>query len=470
MKFILATLLSALFFGNGQAAAPEAKIEKPSVAILGGGVGALTSALYLSRAGLEPIVIEGQTPGGALTQTHLIQNWPGELEIEGARLTEKIRDQVKANGAQFLNAEVIRVDFSKRPFAILTKSLDGENKEREIVVDACIIAMGATPNYLGIPGETGENGYWGRGVSNCAICDGALYRGQTVAIIGGGDSAVIEGQYLAKLAKKVHIFVRKETFRAKETKRLEALLNLPNVEVHYNTQIRAIEGDGEKVTGVVAQTEDKKEEKLSMDGVFLAIGSRPNSDIFKGQLEIDEKGYIALKNGQETSIHGVYAIGDVVDPVYKQAISAAGDGCKAALQLQELVSDMQNDGTLAVQRMSAYSGTVATEHRVIEVKSRKEFSKELETDLPVVVDFYATWCGPCKLLAPLFEHSAQTLDGKVKFLKVNVDECSDISREYGIRAMPTVLVFNNSGKVVDRKVGVPQISDLLKKMEAQNSN
>lgn len=246
MKFILATLLSALFFGNGQAAAPEAKIEKPSVAILGGGVGALTSALYLSRAGLEPIVIEGQTPGGALTQTHLIQNWPGELEIEGARLTEKIRDQVKANGAQFLNAEVIRVDFSKRPFAILTKSLDGENKEREIVVDACIIAMGATPNYLGIPGETGENGYWGRGVSNCAICDGALYRGQTVAIIGGGDSAVIEGQYLAKLAKKVHIFVRKETFRAKETKRLEALLNLPNVEVHYNTQIRAIEGDGKK--------------------------------------------------------------------------------------------------------------------------------------------------------------------------------------------------------------------------------
>lgn len=430
------------------------------VVILGGGVGSLTSSLYLGRAGISPLVIEGPTPGGLLTQSHAVQNWPGVLEIEGAKLTENMREQALANGARFLSEEVVAVDFSKRPFTITTRALDGSNDTHKILAQSCIIAMGTKPNYLGVPGE---QQYWGKGVTNCAVCDGSLYKDKIVGVVGGGDAAVLEASYLANIAKEVHVFVRKDRLRAIEEKRLDALFENPKVKFHYNTNVKEIKGDGIGVTSVILK-EGGKVAPFKLDGLFLAIGSTPNTAIFKDALKLDKNGYIVLEKDQETSVAGVYAIGDIVDPVYKQAVSAAGDGAKAAMQASQYIADQ------GVSRMIAKSAPKkAPKKEMIEIKSAEQFKSELgSSETPVVVDFYATWCGPCKQVAPALETSAGKLAGKVKFLKVNVDKLSDLSSSYNIRAMPTVLLFDAHGKEQARKVGPAQIQDLLHELQEKN--
>lgn len=432
-------------------AAPE------PVVVLGGGIGGSTAALYLARAGLEPIVIEGATPGGLLTQSHSIQNWPGEQEIDGFSLTEKVRKQAQMAGARFVSEEVIGVDFSKRPFKIETRSLDGQKKVRQIAAQTCIIAMGTKPNFLGVPGE---NTYWGKGISNCATCDGSFYKDRIVGVVGGGDAAVLEALYLSKIAKQVHVFVRKDAFRAVEKQRLDSLLNTSNVQVHYNTAVKEVRGDGKELTGVVLNNN----KTFPLDGLFLGIGSTPNTSLFKGTLKLDTQGYIALKAGQETSIPGVYAIGDIVDPEYKQAISASGDGAKAALQAQRYIADR---GLQLAQKAATLPKAEAV-NNVVEITSVEQLEKELKSDIPVIIDFYATWCGPCKRLAPIFDSSAHELAGKVKFLKINVDTLADVSKTYEIRGMPTAILFDSSGTVVERKVGSDQIADLLQQMKEEN--
>lgn len=473
MKFLLRKIvfsLAAMTLPLAEiSAAPADTVAEEQVfptVVLGGGIGALTSALYLSRAGMHPLVIEGRSPGGLLTQSHTVQNWPGELEIDGTALTDKVRKQAEANGARFRREEVVGVDFSKRPFTIKTRLVDDASETREIRAESVIIAMGTQPNYLGVPGETGPNGYWGRGVTNCAICDGSLYRDQVVGVAGGGDAAVLEALYLSNIAKEVYVFVRGDSLRAIEEKRVQTLLTKPNVKILYQTSVQEIKGDGEKLTRVVLKTKEKGGVEFPLDGLFLAIGSRPNSHIFQNILKLDEKGYILLERDQETSVKGVYAIGDIVDPVYKQAISAAGDGAKAALQAQQFVSDRAN-GLIAKPKPAKKPSHLPSMQEVIEISSLEQFERELKVgDVPVVVDFYASWCGPCKRVSPLLESSAAQLSGKVKFLKVNVDKLYDLSSSYEVRAMPTVLLFDESGKVVERKVGTEQISDLLKRLEA----
>ena len=449
MKNLLRCFLAALI-PIGAFAEEEPKPVYP-VAVLGSGVGSLTSALYLARAGVEPLVIEGQNPGGLITQSHTVQNWPGEMDIVGVQLTDKIRKQVEANGAQFLREKVIKVDFSKRPFTLTLATFDSDPKLREISAESCIIAMGTEPNFLGIPGE---KEYWGKGVTNCAICDGSFYRDQIVGVVGGGDAAVLEALYLSNIAKEVHVFVRKDAMRAIETKRLEILKEKPNVKFHFNTVVQSVQGDGEKVTGV-----NLNSESLPVDGLFLAIGSKPNSQIFEGALQLDDKGYILLKKDMQTNIEGVYAIGDIVDPVYKQAISAAGDGAKAALQAQQYISDRSNN--LIVKQSVVKK---PSSNQVIEITSEDQFYSELKSSVPVVVDFYADWCGPCKSIAPDLQSAAGKLSGKVKILKVNVDKLPNLAKTYNVRAMPTVLLFDSSGKVKERKVGTDEIRALLKKL------
>ena len=305
------------------------------VIILGGGIGSLTSALYLSRAGIVPIVIEGPNPGGLIIQSHSVQNWPGEMEISGTDLVDKVRKQVVANGAKLILEEVVAVNFSKNPFLITTRKI-GEQETRQRLCSNVIIAMGSKPNFLGIPGEST---YWGGGISNCATCDGALYRGKTVGVVGGGDAAVLEALYLANIAKEVIVFVRKDAFSGIEETRIKALLAKSNVKVRFSTEVKEVKGIKDKLTSVTLKTKDKPDSDFPLDGLFLAIGSTPNSSLFKGKLELDPQGYIALKNVQETSVQGVYAIGDIVDPIYKQAITAAGDGAKAALQAERRLSE-----------------------------------------------------------------------------------------------------------------------------------
>jgi thioredoxin reductase (NADPH) len=384
-----------------------------------------------------------------------VQNWPGELEISGHELAEKVRQQAIANGAKIEAAEVVRVDFSRRPFLLTLRSVD-TGAERQIAADACIVATGTRSNYLNIPGE---QALWGRGVSNCATCDGSLYKGKVVGVVGGGDAAIIEGLYLAPLVKELHLFVRKGEFRAVEKKRLASLLTLPNVKVHYHTTVAEVLGS-QQVTGVKV----KKGETLStipLDGLFLAIGSKPNSEIFRGQLDTDSSGYIRLAKDQETSVPGVYATGDVADPHYKQAISAAGDGAKAALQAHRFIAD-QRSSAAAIRKEPPPRPKKKEASSVIEIVSQDHFFAELNgSEMPVIVDFYATWCGPCRRISPLLEETALNLEGKVKVLKVNVDLLSALAGHYEIQSMPTLIMIEPNGDT-QRKVGTQEISDFLK--------
>jgi thioredoxin reductase (NADPH) len=280
------------------------------------------------------VVVEGPNPGGLITQSHSVQNWPGEMEISGLDLGDKIRAQAIANGAKVLNEEVVAIDFTKRPFQMTVKRV-GEEKTRKIESKSVIIGMGTKPNFLGIPGE---QTYWGRGISNCAICDGSIYRGSKVGVVGGGDAAVLEALYLSNIAKEVTVFVRKDSFKGIEEKRIQTLRSKANVKIFFNTELKEVKGSKDKIESVVLKTKDKPNTLYTLDGLFLAIGSTPNSQLFKGVLDLDAQGYILLKNNQETSIPGIYAIGDIVDPVFKQAITAAGDGAKAALQSERFLT------------------------------------------------------------------------------------------------------------------------------------
>lgn len=439
--------------------------EEHQVVVLGGGIGGLSSALYLARSGLTPLVIEGSSPGGLLTQSHSVQNWPGEQEIHGADLIQKVRRQAEENGAQFLSEDIISIDFSNSPFSISTRSPQtGEVKE--IRAKACIVAMGTQPNFLGVPGETGSDGYWGHGVTNCAICDGPLYRDQVVGVVGGGDAAVLEALYLSEIAKEVNLFVRKNSLKATEKKRVETLLQKPNVKIFYETEVVSIEGDKEKVNGVVLKSKAKEPYKFSLDGVFLAIGSKPNTSLFKNALKLDEFGYILLKKDQETSRKGVYAIGDIVDPVYKQAISAAGDGAKAALQAQQFISDQGAALKKKKKVQIAQKKNSISTSSLVEITSIGHFESELSTkDKLVIVDFYASWCGPCKQIAPLLDSLAEQMPNKVKILKVNIDQFPSLAQSYKVRSVPTLLIFNSSAQLIDRKAGSVEIAQILKEIE-----
>ena len=297
----------------------EVVIEEQPVVILGSGVAALTSAIYLARAGIPPVVITGPSMGGTITQSHNVQNWPGEISISGIDLSEKVKKQAELNGAILQSEVVVAVDFSARPFTITTKKILGGTEElKKYKTQSCIIALGAKPNLLGVPGE---QGYWSRGVYSCAVCDGSLYKDKVVAVVGGGDSALIESQYLANIASEVHVLVRGDAFRTVEMERMKEVLSTPNIKVHFNTVVKEVKGDAEKATGLlIEKTNAKTASFMPVDALFLAIGSQPNTEMFRGQLELDSKGYIVLKNHQMTSVEGVYAVGDVSDPEFERAV------------------------------------------------------------------------------------------------------------------------------------------------------
>lgn len=312
-----------------------AEIQDVPVLILGGGPAGLTAAIYCGRAGIKPVVITGDTIGGMITQSPRVENWPGQNAIPGIALGEDLKNQAETNGAQLLSEEVIDVLLSQnlfhKPHRITTRSLITQ-EETIYHTPIVVIALGATPNRLEVPGE---QTYWSKGVYSCAICDGGFYKDKTVAIVGGGDGALTEAQYLANLAKKVYIIVRGRAFRTVEKQREKQVVSLPNIEVLYQSVIKEIRGNDAKLSDlIISNKKHKKEYQLPVDALFLAIGSIPNTKLFANQLELDS-GYIRLKEHQKTSIEGVYAAGEVADPEFKQAICAAADGAKAAMQLQK---------------------------------------------------------------------------------------------------------------------------------------
>lgn len=300
--------------------------------IIGSGPAGYTSAIYTSRANLNPLLIEGPQPGGQLTTTTDVENFPGYPDgVTGPQLMEDMRKQAERFGAEFMTGLVTDADLSARPFRITV------NSRTEILAESLIIATGASAKYLGIDSE---EKYRGTGVSACATCDGFFYRGRTVAVVGGGDTACEEALYLSTLASKVYLIVRKDYLRASKVMQQRVKDN-PKIEILYNTNTIDLFGD-EFVEGAhlieFMGTDKERIYEIAIDGFFLAIGHRPNTEVFAKYLELDESGYIKVKApGTETNIQGVFAAGDVADPHYRQAVSAAGMGCRAAIDAERFL-------------------------------------------------------------------------------------------------------------------------------------
>ena len=304
-------------------------MEHVKCAIIGSGPAGYTAAIYASRANLNPVEYCGLLTGGQLTQTTMVENFPGYPEgVMGGQMMNDIREQAERFGADIREGEITKVDFSKTPYKLTTD--DGT----ELEADTVIIATGASAKYLGLPDEQKYNGM---GVSACATCDGFFYRKKTVAVVGGGDTACEDALYLAGLAKKVYLIVRKPFLRASKVMQ-ERVLGAENIEVLFEHNTIGLFGEnGVEGAHLVKRKGEPDEEKIDIqiDGFFLAIGHKPNSDVFKEWLDTDEVGYIKTIDGTpRTKIPGVFVAGDVADPVYRQAITAAASGCKAALEAE----------------------------------------------------------------------------------------------------------------------------------------
>lgn len=298
--------------------------------IIGSGPAGYTAAIYASRANLEPVLYQGIVPGGQLTTTTEIDNFPGYPNgTTGTALMEDMRAQAERLGADIRMGNITKVDFSKRPFAV---EVDGE---AVVMAQTVIIATGATAKYLGLESEAK---FRGMGVSACATCDGFFYRKKVVAVVGGGDTAGEEATYLASLCKKVYLIVRKDYLRASKAMQ-DRVFRTENLEVIFEHNAKEVLGDDNGVNGVLIESNDGVQRTLEIDGFFLAIGHHPNTELFKGQIDLDESGYIVTQAGSpKTNVPGVFAAGDVQDPHYRQAITSAGSGCMAALEAERFLA------------------------------------------------------------------------------------------------------------------------------------
>jgi thioredoxin reductase (NADPH) len=299
--------------------------------IIGSGPAGYTAALYASRANLSPLLFEGLQPGGQLTITSDVENYPGFPEgVLGPELMEKMKKQAERFGTRFLLGDVTRVDLSRRPFQIW-------QDDQLHTAAAVIIATGASAKWLGLESETR---YRGKGVSACATCDGFFFRGVEVAVVGGGDTAVEEATFLTKYASKVHLVHRRGELRASKIMAEKAKKN-PKIDFVWNSGVEEVLGDGKAVTGLTLKsTVDGSTRALPVKGLFLGIGHEPNTSLFRGQLEMNEVGYLKVRSpATATSVAGVFAAGDVADPSYRQAVSAAGSGCVAAIDAERWLGE-----------------------------------------------------------------------------------------------------------------------------------
>ncbi len=412
------------------------------LAVIGSGPAGLSAAIYGARGKVKTVVFQGDEPGGLLTKTSYVENWPGDKKILGKDIIKSLQEQAESFGATLLNEQVTAVDFASWPF-VLTLG-NGQTVNALTVV----IATGSTPRTLGIPGE---QEFWGRGVTTCAICDAPFYKNLEVVVIGGGDSAIEEAMQLSGYAKKITILVRKDSMRAAPSMQ-DHLKEYPHISVRYNVEIKEIVGDDNGVTGVLLHDSKlNKTEGMNISGVFLAIGHDPNSGLFKDYLKTDAHNLITLKGrSQATSVPGVYAAGDVADS-YRQAGIAAGDGIKAAL---DAIAFLQNAGfNQSFEKeieSSIYSVSAKTKGSLQQITTKQELDGLLaQTESPVFVDFYADYCPSCLQMLPHVQDAVTDFAGKAHFVKVDTEQAEKLADEFIIKAIPALLVFKG-GKIVGR--------------------
>ena len=302
------------------------------VGIIGSGPAGYTAGIYTSRANLETLIISGTLPGGQLMTTSEVENYPGFPNgIFGPELMMNMRQQAERFGAVIVDDEVLKVDFKKRPFTITTHA-------ETYTAEATLVCTGASPRKLGIPAE---QQFSGRGVSYCATCDGPFFKGENIVVVGGGDTAMEEATFLTKFGKSVRVVHRRDSLRASKILQQKALEN-PKIEFIWNNVVADIKGNNKISTVLVKDINTGKERLIETGGLFVAIGHEPNTAIFNGQLELDDKGYIILKQHTRTSVEGVFAAGDVHDHRYRQAVTAAGFGCMAAIDVEKWLSERKH--------------------------------------------------------------------------------------------------------------------------------
>ncbi len=414
------------------------------VAIIGSGPAGLSAALYIARAGMKSFVFAGSTPGGQLTQTTYVENWPGRDKVLGPDLMDDIKKQAVSFGTTIITDTVTSIDSSHWPFSIKTE------EGRSFKALSVILTTGATPKRLNVPGESE---YWGKGVTTCAVCDARFFKNKEVVIAGGGDSAVEMVFELAPYVKKVTMLVRKDHMRAAVAMQ-EKLAGYSNAAVEYNKEIKEIYGeDGGVVAIDVYDNKLNLTQKRPIDGVFLAIGHDPNNKMIRGQVPLDEAGYVKMRDrSQESLVSGIFAAGEIQDPTYRQAIVASGEGVKAALDttsfLYELGFNVDIGKKLDRQFFENFSDDKV---ELKEIFTNEELEEEvLNSKGVVLLDFYATTCPACIKMLPILETIAYKFQDKVSIVKVNYDKVKQTifrtlwkDHDIKVRNLPTLLVFKD---------------------------
>lgn len=430
------------------AAGSSERVE--NLVIIGSGPAGYTAAIYAARANLKPIVFEGYqmggVPGGQLMTTTEVENFPGFPDgITGPDLMDRIRRQAERWGAELFQEDVESIDVKNSPFTI-------RSTERVVKCHSLIVATGATAKRLGLPRE---EEFWSRGISACAICDGAspLFKGQALAVVGGGDTATEEAIYLTKYARHVHLLVRGNQLRASKAMQ-DRVLNNPNVTVHFNTLPKDVVSNSKgQLSGVLLKKAGTEEETvLEVKGLFYGIGHTPNSQLLEGQVELDDAGYILVQEGtSRTSVEGVFAAGDVQDHEWRQAITAAGSGCVAALSVErylvannllvEFHQPVREEPNKELADKDVHMGfdITLTKHKG-QYALRKLYH---ESPRLICVLYTAPTCGPCRTLKPILSKVIDEFDQNVHFVEIDIEEDQEIAEAAGIMGTPCVQFFKN---------------------------
>lgn len=432
-----------------------------NLVIIGSGPAGYTAAIYAGRANLKPVVFEGYQlggiPGGQLMTTTEVENFPGFPEgITGPQLMDRIKAQAQRWGAELFTEDVISVDLSQRPFTV-------KSEERELKTHAIVIATGATAKRLHLPHE---EQFWNAGISACAICDGAspIFKGVELAVIGGGDTATEEAVYLTKYATHVHLLVRRHELRASKTMQ-QRVLTHPKITVHWNTEVIDVYGNDQLEGIKIKNNQTGEQQDLPVQGLFYAIGHTPNTQIFQGQIDLDEVGYIVTKHGTpETSVEGVYAVGDVQDHEFRQAITAAGSGCMGAmlaerwLSMNGLAQEVQQTETSEpVAETTASTQPQITTSENFDIQNTRHTGgyalRKLyhESDRLIMVKYASPTCGPCHALKPILDKVVGEFEGKIHYVEIDIEEDPEIAQSAGVVGTPTVQMFKNKGLIQDLK-------------------
>ncbi|KAI5072757.1 hypothetical protein GOP47_0012863 [Adiantum capillus-veneris] len=454
-------------------AVPKGGVE--NLVIIGSGPAGYTAAIYAARANLKPVVFEGYqaggVPGGQLMTTTEVENFPGFPDgIAGPDLMDRMRKQAERWGAELRTEDVEFVDVTNRPFTV-------KSSDYEVKCHTVIIATGATAKRLDLPRE---HEFWCRGISACAICDGAspLFKGQELAVVGGGDTAAEEAIYLTKYACHVHLLVRRDQMRASRAMQ-DRVLDNANVTVHFNTQVVDIaSNDKGQMTGVIVRdTKSSKERTMSVKGLFYGIGHQPNSQLLKGQIDLDDAGYVVVRNGgAETSVHGVYAAGDLKDPEWRQAVTAAGSGCMAALAAERYLAKNNllvefHQPKLEVTKKQLTPEDVNMGFDITLSKHKGQYAlRKLYHESPrlLIVLYTSPTCGPCRTLKPMLSKVMDEFEQDLHFVEIDIEEDPEIAEAAGIMGTPCVQFFKQK-EMLKSMSGVKMKKDYREIIEANTS-